>query len=118
MAPTPVLFPRRLHGWRSLVGYSPWGYKESDTTGHGSSAQKRLSQGPMGKAASDPQPGRAKGLGRSHLRPRPIYPVMNKTAMSPVQLSLPMCPAPQTGEEVREESGPHLPSAASRDSEA
>ena len=20
------------HGWRSLAGYSPWGYKESDTT--------------------------------------------------------------------------------------
>ena len=22
----------RIHGWRSLVGYSPWGLKESDTT--------------------------------------------------------------------------------------
>ena len=21
-----------LHGWRRLVGYSPWGHKESDTT--------------------------------------------------------------------------------------
>ena len=21
----------RIHGWRSLVGYSPWGRKESDT---------------------------------------------------------------------------------------
>ena len=30
--PTPVLLPRKLHGWRSLVGYSPWGRKESDTT--------------------------------------------------------------------------------------
>ena len=20
------------HGWRSMVGYSPWGHKESDTT--------------------------------------------------------------------------------------
>ena len=20
----------KIHGWRSLVGYSPWGYKESD----------------------------------------------------------------------------------------
>ena len=28
--PTPVL--GKSHGWRSLVGYSPWGYKESDTT--------------------------------------------------------------------------------------
>ena len=30
--PTPVLLPEKFHGWRSLVGYSPWGHKESDTT--------------------------------------------------------------------------------------
>ena len=24
--------PGEFHGWRSLVGYSPWGRKESDTT--------------------------------------------------------------------------------------
>ena len=30
--PTPVLLPRKSHGWRSLVGYSPWGCKELDTT--------------------------------------------------------------------------------------
>ena len=30
--PTPVLLPRKSHGGRSLVGYSPWGCKESDTT--------------------------------------------------------------------------------------
>ena len=29
---TPVLLPRKFHGWRSLVGYSPWGHKESDMT--------------------------------------------------------------------------------------
>ena len=27
-----VLLPGRSHGWRSLVGYSLWGCKESDTT--------------------------------------------------------------------------------------
>ena len=32
MAPTPVLLPGKSHGWRSLVGCSPWGRKESDTT--------------------------------------------------------------------------------------
>ena len=26
--PTPVLLPRKLHGLRRLVGYSPWGRKE------------------------------------------------------------------------------------------
>ena len=30
--PTPVLLPGQSHGQRSLVGYSPWGRKESDTT--------------------------------------------------------------------------------------
>ena len=30
--PTPVLLPGISHGWRSLVGYSPWGCEESDTT--------------------------------------------------------------------------------------
>ena len=30
--PTPVFLPGESHGWKSLVGYSPWGRKESDTT--------------------------------------------------------------------------------------
>ena len=30
--PTPVLLPGISHGWRSLVGCSPWGRKELDTT--------------------------------------------------------------------------------------
>ena len=32
LAPTPVLLPGKFHGWRSLVGCSPWGREESDTT--------------------------------------------------------------------------------------
>ena len=30
--PTPVFLPGESQGQRSLVGYSPWGRKESDTT--------------------------------------------------------------------------------------
>ena len=30
--PTPVLLPGESHGQRSLMGYSPWGRKESDGT--------------------------------------------------------------------------------------
>ena len=30
--PTPVFLPGKSHGQRSLVGYSPWGCKESYTT--------------------------------------------------------------------------------------
>ena len=32
MAPAPVLLPGKSHGRRSLVGCSPWGRTESDTT--------------------------------------------------------------------------------------
>ena len=30
--PTPAFLPGKSHGQRSLVGYSPWGHKESDMT--------------------------------------------------------------------------------------
>ena len=30
--PTPVLLLGKSRGWRSVVGYSPWGHKELDTT--------------------------------------------------------------------------------------
>jgi len=30
--PTPVFLSGKSHGQRSLAGYSPWDYKESDTT--------------------------------------------------------------------------------------
>ena len=30
--PTSVFLPGKSHGWRSVVGYSPWGRKESDMT--------------------------------------------------------------------------------------
>ena len=30
--PTPVFLPGEFHGQRRLVGYSPWGRRESDTT--------------------------------------------------------------------------------------
>ena len=30
--PIPVLLPGKSHGWRNLVGSSPWGCKESDVT--------------------------------------------------------------------------------------
>ena len=30
--PTPVLLSGKSHGWRSLVGCSPWGCKELDAT--------------------------------------------------------------------------------------
>ena len=32
MATHSTLLPGKSHGWRILVGYSPWGHKASDTT--------------------------------------------------------------------------------------
>ena len=32
MTTHPVVLPGKSNGQRSLVGYSPWGLKESDTT--------------------------------------------------------------------------------------
>ena len=32
--PTPIFLPGESHGQRSLVGYSPWGHKESDKRAH------------------------------------------------------------------------------------
>ena len=32
--PTPVFLPGEFQGQKSLVDYSPWGCKESDTTKH------------------------------------------------------------------------------------
>ena len=36
--PTPVLLPGKSHGWRSLVGCSPWGGRELDTRHRGDGA--------------------------------------------------------------------------------
>ena len=34
VATTPVFLPGNFHGQNSLLGYSPWGHKESDVTEH------------------------------------------------------------------------------------
>ena len=40
--PTPVLSPGKSHGWRSLVGYSPWGRYEGTPVGQTWLAQPRF----------------------------------------------------------------------------
>ena len=42
--PTPVILPGEFHGQRSLVSYSPWCHKESDTTERLSTAHSTLTQ--------------------------------------------------------------------------
>ena len=40
--PTPVFLPGESHGQRSLVGYTPWGRKESDMSEHLSTQELEL----------------------------------------------------------------------------
>ena len=47
--PSPVFLPEEFHGQRSLVGYSPWGLKESDMT-----ERLSLSMSPLEGAKSPP----------------------------------------------------------------
>ena len=42
--PSPVFFPGKFHGQRSLVGYGPWGRKESDMTEHTQARVQRRSE--------------------------------------------------------------------------
>ena len=41
--PDLVFLPGKFHGQRNLVGYSPWGHKESDTTEATTHTEKSLS---------------------------------------------------------------------------
>ena len=72
--PTPVLLPGKSHGWKSLVGCSPWGREESDTTerlhfhfslscigeGNGNPLQCSCLENPRGRA-----PGGLPSMGRT-----------------------------------------------------
>ena len=44
MAPPPVLLPGKSHGRRSLVGYTPWGYKR---VGHDLVTKQQQNEEPM-----------------------------------------------------------------------
>ena len=53
MAPTPVFLPGESHGQKSLVGYSPWGHEESDTTEHLSSRPNGVESAPSLRKKGD-----------------------------------------------------------------
>ena len=78
--PTPVLLPGKFHGQRSLEGYSPQGWKESDMTGQlilslwlskemprwHSGAEFACSAGDAGNAGLIPGSGRSPGEGNDN----------------------------------------------------
>ena len=55
MQPTTVFLPGKFHGQRSLVGYSPWGGKESDATEHISPSQCIVGRRDMSPACGPPE---------------------------------------------------------------
>ena len=61
---TPVFLPGRFHGLKSLVGYSPWGCTESDTTKQMSTALMWASE-PWGNLGSS-IPAISQSSGYSH----------------------------------------------------
>ena len=81
--PTLVFLPGKSHRQRSLVGYRPWGCKESDTTEQltlslpqykrgfpGGSVVKNL---PANAGDTDSIPGSGRFLGRSKWQPTPVF---------------------------------------------
>ena len=52
--PDPVFLPGKSHGQRSLVGYSPGGRKESDTTERLSTGAKEFVQSTTAKLDQNP----------------------------------------------------------------
>ena len=48
---TPVFLPGESHGHRSLVGFSPWGHEESDTTERLSTHSRHPESGEGGAAS-------------------------------------------------------------------
>ena len=62
--PTPVLLPGKSHGWESLVGCSPWGRKELDTTvGHDWATLLSLFTFMHWRRTWKPTPGESQGRG-------------------------------------------------------
>ena len=47
--PTPVFLPGKYQGQRSLMGFSPWDHKESDTTEHAHTLCNMVAQGGNGE---------------------------------------------------------------------
>ena len=52
---TPVFLPGKPHGQSSLVGYSPWGWKESDRTELTERQQQRAVEGSWCLEGNDPR---------------------------------------------------------------
>ena len=50
--PIPVFLPGEFHGHRSLVSYSAWGHKESDTTGQHTHTHTRTKVCTLGQTLS------------------------------------------------------------------
>ena len=105
--PTPVLLPGKSHGWRSLVGCSPWGREELDTTErlHFHFSLSCLGEGngnPLqGSCLEDPRDGGAwwaaiYGVAQSRTRLKPLSSSVHMSVL-PSQSSQPPLPSVPPG---------------------
>ena len=110
--PTPVFLPGKSHGQRSLVGDSPWGRKESDTTEQAGRTHEELDEaGPRRKGQNIAA--MRQGLLRVQEHPPPLVdsmPALPSTGPShyllhnlPLPVSGPPRPTPSAGN-----TSPHL----------
>ena len=78
---TPVFFPGKSCGWSSLVGYSPWSSKESDTTEHTAHTVFSASWALWGQLRILSRASEPKGKELSGFVEFPIYKVGIETAL-------------------------------------
>ena len=71
--PTPAFLPGKFHGQRSLVGYRPWGHKESDMTEQLSTYIHEISSQSVFQGHGD-NGKEGRGFVETSVRPSPYHP--------------------------------------------
>ena len=86
--PTPVLLPGESPGQRSLVGYSPWGHKDSDTTEW---LCVRAILNELGKTVFRPESRKAVCWLKSLTLPSPLYSGNSFPTQASIQMEIYRC---------------------------
>ena len=71
--PTPVFLPGKFHGQRKLVGYNPWGHKESDMTERLNTHTREISSQSVFQGHGD-NGKEGGGFVKTSVRPSPYHP--------------------------------------------
>ena len=79
--PALVFSPGKSHGQRSLAGYSPWGHRESDMTGH-THARTQTHTHPERKGKQDQEEVCWRGVCGNHSEGFEFSPTMNLRSLN------------------------------------